>query len=233
MASRLFPHIATLLKEQVKKDPLRFTAPWHWLRRGVSFIRRHRLVFIRLLVIATVTYIILSQCQGNIKCCTYIILGMLLSCELLVFITRPIRQSSPVLSMTDLNINDCLEAALNAVGAYFVPDVTIQKMYGEPPSIKVDDPDRLIMMFCTILGNALQAIRHSGKMSIHTTHAVDNIVVRIGTATINNALRVSSPKTDVINCARSVLHDYGGTIERHRHSDGNTDYTITLPILWN
>lgn len=201
----------------------------------MSLISKHRLLFVRLAIAAIIVSIVLSQCQGSIKCCAYIAVSLLLSMEF--FIVRfyhPTQSSNKPVAVVPqkrkTNINDCLRSAVNAIQGLFANKVMIQAEYRDLPLIP-SYPDMLIKVFFTVLENAIQKIEGIGNISIQTSNAINNIVIQISTAPGHNISDSfdKKPGTATINLVRSVLHDHGGTIEVNRYPGNSIRYTIMLP----
>lgn len=198
-------------------------------------MRKHRLLLVRSAIAGMIVYIVLSRCQGEIKCCAYIAVSLLLVLELFLFlISHPAEPSGgrktgfPQKSST--NINDCLESAINAARDLFTHKITIRRQYSDLPLIQ-SYPDRLIKVFFTVLENAIQTIEGIGNISVRTSKANDNVVIRISTATRNNmAVLPHERSSAAMNRVCSIVNDYGGTIEANKCPGSSIDYTIMLPV---
>jgi signal transduction histidine kinase/DNA-binding response OmpR family regulator len=142
-----------------------------------------------------------------------------------------------------LDINSGLESTLNVVNNEIKYKATVQKEFGEIPTIK-GYPQQLNQVFMNILVNAAQAIEKKGEISIRTSQVGDQVEVKISDTGCGipeeNLQKIFDPfftTKDVgkgtglgMNIAYNIVKKHHGTISVDSQVGKGTTFAIRLPI---
>ena len=142
-----------------------------------------------------------------------------------------------------LDINNGLESTLNVVNNEIKYKATVQKLFGEIPTIK-GYPQQLNQVFMNILVNAAQAIEKKGEIVVRTCRVEDQVEVKISDTgsgiAPENLQKIFDPfftTKDVgkgtglgMNIAYNIVKKHHGTIAVDSQVGKGTTFTIRIPV---
>jgi len=141
-----------------------------------------------------------------------------------------------------VDINKCLESALNIVWNELKYKITVTKEYGDLPQLKCY-PQQLNQILVNLLVNAGQAIKDKGEIRIGTRAVNGDIEIRIADTgegiPKENLSRIFDPFFTTkpvgkgtglgLNVVYGIIHKHGGTIDIETEVGKGTTFIIKLP----
>ncbi len=140
-------------------------------------------------------------------------------------------------------INDCLDTTLAMLSSYTLPDVSVNRHYGEIPLVTCHVRE-INQVFFNILKNAFQAVGDRGKIDIHTASDGDAVKVSIADTGPGIEKRHLGKIFDPFFTTREVgdgtglglfqaystVNTHGGTITVDSTRGRGSTFVVRLPI---
>jgi two-component system, NtrC family, sensor kinase len=142
-----------------------------------------------------------------------------------------------------MDINAGLESTLNVVNNEIKYKATVQKLFGDIPTVK-GYPQQLNQVFMNILVNAAQAIENKGEIVVETLNVQDHVHIVISDTGSGipqeNLQKIFDPfftTKDVgkgtglgMNIAYNIVAKHKGTIAVESEVGKGTTFTIKIPV---
>lgn len=146
--------------------------------------------------------------------------------------------------LENIDINECLDIALNILRHEYKNRIEIIKNYGQLPLIQ-SSKIKLNQVFINIINNACQAIEGKGTVAIETSHENEKISIKIKDSgsgipqdvidKIFNPFFTTKPVGKGTGLGLSISHDiikeHNGTLNVESEKGKGSTFTICLPNL--
>ena len=140
------------------------------------------------------------------------------------------------------DLHELLEQSLRLLRGEIKGRITVQRDYGDLPSVPCD-PGQISQVFLNLLANAAQAISDRGELTLRTTCNGQVVEIQVADSgpgmSTETAQKIFDPFFTTkevgkgtglgLSIVRSLIHAHGGDVQVDSEIDHGTTFTVTLP----
>lgn len=142
-----------------------------------------------------------------------------------------------------VNVNRCLDSAVNILGSLLRENITLKKAYADIPNVRAF-PQQIGQVFVNLIRNAVQAIDGAGEIELSSGRIDDTVWVEIGDTgegiaeaqlprifdPFYTTRPVGSGTGMGLNVVYRIMENHGGSVEVNSKEGRGTRIRVYLPI---